>query len=51
MLVTGGLFPGACVVMALLLNFIAIAYGTLAAFPPGTVVCIVTQRITKVFMY
>ena len=39
MLVTGGLFPGICFIMAFLLNFIAIGYGTLGAFPAGTVVC------------
>jgi len=37
MLVTGGLFPGICFAMAFLLNFIAIGYGTLGAFPAGTV--------------
>lgn len=37
MLVTGGLFPGACFLMAFFLNFIAIGYGTLGAFPAGTI--------------
>jgi transmembrane 9 superfamily protein 3 len=36
-LLTGGLFPGLCFLMASLLNFIAIGYGTLAAFPAGTI--------------
>eukprot|EP01111_Echinosteliopsis_oligospora_P009518 TRINITY_DN2802_c0_g1_i1.p1 TRINITY_DN2802_c0_g1~~TRINITY_DN2802_c0_g1_i1.p1 ORF type:complete len:590 (-),score=132.49 TRINITY_DN2802_c0_g1_i1:57-1826(-) len=40
MLVTGGLFPGFCITIALLLNFVAIGYGSLAAFPPGTVVAV-----------
>jgi len=36
-LLTGGLFPGACFLMASLLNFVALGYGTLAAFPAGTI--------------
>lgn len=39
-LVTGGLFPGICLTMSLLLNFIAIGYGSLAAIPPGTLVAL-----------
>jgi len=40
MLITGGLFPGICFITAFLLNFIAIGYGSLAAFPPGTIVAV-----------
>jgi len=37
MLVTGGLFPGACFALAFLLNFVAIGYGTLNVFPVATI--------------
>lgn len=40
MLVTGGLFPGVCFGIAFLLNFIAVGYGSLAAFPFGSIVAV-----------
>jgi len=40
MLVTTGLFPGVCFVLAFFLNFIAIAYDSLATIPPTTMVIV-----------
>lgn len=40
MLITGSVFPGACFGIAFLLNFIAVGYGSLAAFPFGTMVAV-----------
>jgi len=40
MLFTAGLFPGVCFIIAFLLNFIAIGYGSLAAIPFGTTVAL-----------
>jgi len=35
-LLTAGFFPGLCFAVAFLLNFIAVAYDSLASIPPGT---------------
>jgi transmembrane 9 superfamily protein 3 len=40
MLLTGGLFPGVCFGIGFFLNFIALAYGSLAAIPFGTMVAV-----------
>jgi len=41
MLFTASLFPGVCFGIAFLLNFIAIAYGSLAAIPPFTMLAVI----------
>jgi len=45
MLLTASLFPGICFIIAFVLNFIAIGYGTLSVIPFGTVMAVLSLWI------